>query len=246
MIDPSSQSRKNRGKSSEDESLFGLVNEQNKLKLAVEDMYYLLSKNYAKKSTLHLVAHHYQLKKRQILALQGMSCSQEDIRIRKEKELQSDDLQNNTVYLDGFNILIIMESALSGAYVFKGLDGCYRDISSVYGTYRRVNQTKEALIIVGKILQELKVEKVMWIFDSPVSNSGKTKKLCYEIATENNFPWEAELMYSPDKFLAKGNKIVISSDAWILNECSSWFNLFNYALKSNHITIDKSNIISSD
>ena len=69
--------------------------------------------------------------------------------------------------------------------------------------------------------------------DKPVlKNRGKMKALCYEVASENNFPWEIHLDNAADKFLIENNRLTCSSDAWILNECGSWFNLGGYILTS--------------
>ena len=222
--------RKDRGKSSEDDELFGTVKQQNKLHQGLEDMNYLLSRDYPAKSSLTLVGNRYRLKSRQLLALQGISCSQKDIAMRRAKELLVKDLMGQTLYIDGFNILILLETIMSGGFIFKGSDGCYRDISSVHGTYRKVNQTEKALILIGELLRSLEVEKAIWIFDTPVSNSGKLKILCYELAEQYGFSWDVYLENSPDKFLIQNDRLISSSDAWILNECTSWFNLGGFII----------------
>jgi hypothetical protein len=241
MSDQQSEIRRNRGKDPHDEELFGSAKEREKLLLALEDMYYLLSKDYPPRSTLALVGNRYRLRQRQILALQGMACSAQDIENRKQKELPADSIRGKTIYLDGFNVVIILETLLSGGYVFKGLDGCYRDISSVHGSYKRVKQTEEVLIIAGKAFQELGAEQVIWLFDAPVSNSGRIKSLCYEIAEEHGFALDIYLDNAPDKFLVAEDRLVVSSDAWILNNCSSWFNLISFII--NHL-LDKNRVMN--
>jgi hypothetical protein len=208
-----------------DNLLFGEPSAQDNLRKALEDMYYLLSRNYPLKASLALAGNRYQLVKRQLQALQGMACSESELRLRKDKELQETALKDKTIFLDGFNILILVETALSGGFVFKGLDGCYRDISSVHGTYRKVQTTEDALIIIGKTLQQLYLHKVIWVFDAPVSNSGKLKGICYEIAGKHDFSWEIRLENAPDKYLVDSKAFVCSADAWVLNECKAWFNL---------------------
>lgn len=216
---------KNRGKSSEDNSLFESEKERLKIKSALADLHYLLSRDYPIKSSLGLVASRYKLRSRQLLALQGMACSANDIMARTKKEVGIEALSSKNIYLDGFNILIVLESFFSDAYIFKGQDGCYRDISSVHGTYKRVLQTEQVLTTVGNLFLQAGAEKITWVFDKPVSNSGKMKTMCYEVAAANNFNWDAILENSPDKYLAECNGIICSSDAWILNECTQWFNL---------------------
>lgn len=232
MSDHQSDIRRSRGKDPHDEELFGFAKERDKLLLALDDMYYLLSKDYPPRSTLALVGNRYRLRQRQILALQGMACSAQEIENRKHKELPAGSIRGKTIYLDGFNVVIILETLLSGGFVFKGLDGCYRDISSVHGSYKRVKQTEEVLTIVGRAFQELGAERVVWLFDAPVSNSGRIKALCYEIAEEQGFAWDIYLDNAPDKFLIAENRLIVSSDAWILNNCHAWFNLISFVI--NH------------
>jgi hypothetical protein len=201
---------------------------------ALTDMHYLLSRDYPAKAALALVGNRYQLVQRQQQALLGMSCSEQELTRRKQKELPPSRLKGQTLHLDGFNILIILETLLSGGHVFKGLDGCYRDISSVHGTYKQVDQTAAVLLLVGETLQSLGVQKVHWVFDSPVSNSGKLKGYCYAFAAQHAFPWEITLHQHPDQYLIDSREWVCSSDAYVLNECTAWFNLAGYIIEQIH------------
>lgn len=229
---------RNRGKNTGDDALFSSQKQIDKLKLAVQDMKYLLSRNYAEKASSELVGNHYRLKTRQIQALRGASASEIQIQNRKSKELEILNLKNKTIYLDGFNVLILLESLLSEAYIFEGLDGCFRDLSGVFGTYKRVNQTQRAIELVAAFFQKSHAEKLIWIFDKPVSNSGRIKQIVLGFAIENNFNWNIELEFSPDKFLAENTEIVVSSDAWILDHCKNWFNLIGYLIKEENLSVN--------
>jgi hypothetical protein len=67
--------------------------------------------------------------------------------------------------------------------------------------------------------------KALWLLDSPVSNSGRLKTLIGELADQNNWDWEVELLLSPDAELKKTDLIVASSDSVILDGCRRWVNL---------------------
>lgn len=231
--------QRNRGKNSNDDQLFGSERVHQTLKEAVADMHYLLSRGYAEKSSLQLVGNRYRLNVRQQQAVQGMSASQQQIERRQAHEILFEDIKDETIAIDGFNLLIILESALSGAYLFKGLDNTYRDLSSVYGTYKRVQQTERALVMVGELLKH---NKVIWVFDKPVSNSGRLKTILRELAEEKQYNWEIILDNNPDKLLADSEHIVVSSDAWILDRAERWLNLASYFIE-NHI--ENTNIIKS-
>jgi hypothetical protein len=223
--------QKHRGQHDQDAKLFSsegvaVLNE------AIKDLAFLFSRNYADNAALTLVGDRYQLRKRQRLALMRACCPDDAIPRRIETHTSPEDLADKWVYIDGYNLLITMESILSGGIILHCRDGCYRDISSVHGTYRRVEETHEALLLLGKTLTSLHVKGAYWYLDAPVSNSGRLKSLMYELATDNGFHWEIELVNNPDQELAnKADEIVISSDRWILDHSSQWFNLTEHILK---------------
>lgn len=216
---------RNRGKEGRDDLLFGASKAQEKIKEAVTDVSYLLSRGFSEKSSIQLVGNRYKLNNRQQKAVQGMSAAASQVSLRKNTEVSTDHLKGQTMIIDGFNIIIILESFLSGAYIFKGVDSCYRDVSSVHGTYKRVQQTQEVLTAVGDFLQEAQVKEVIWVFDQPVSNSGRMKMLLGELSRKRNYPWQSILEYNPDKILAISDHIIASSDAWVLDRAKRWFNL---------------------
>ena len=105
------------------------------------------------------------------------------------------------------------------------MDGSYRDIASIHSTYRKTDHTKTALLLIGKHLEQLEVPEVFWFFDSPVSNSGKLKVMMHEIAEENKWNWDIQLVYNPDKAVVAQKMIAISSDSWVMDRVSVYFNL---------------------
>jgi len=216
--------QRNRGKQSGDDKHF--ATEWHPIfKEAADDMGYLLTRGYASNSALQIVGNRYKLNKRQRTAIMRISASKQAIETRKNAMCSAEDLQGNVVDIDGFNILILLESALSGAYILKGRDGTYRDISSVHGSYKRVIQTENAIQLVGEVLKKMNIQSAHWYLDQPVSNSGRLKTKLLEISEAHQFNWQVELDYSPDKVLVESENIIISSDGWILEQDVRWFNL---------------------
>lgn len=224
---------RNRGKQSSDNQWFS-SKWHPIFKDAVDDLCYLFTRGYADNSALQIVGNRYKLNKRQRNAVLRMSCSEQEIKGRNQAACEESDLENQIIEIDGFNVLILLESALSSAFLFKGRDGLYRDISSVHGSYKRVVKTEEAILLIGSTLKELKVKSVKWYLDQPVSNSGRLKTSLMELSRSNDFNWEVELVFDPDKVLAKSSNIVISSDGWIVDQVEKWFNL-GAILIENHI-----------
>ncbi|PHN08122.1 DUF434 domain-containing protein [Flavilitoribacter nigricans] len=216
--------KRNRGQHPKDASLFGPKSRSAVLE-AVEDHSHLLTRGYGTNSALELVGNRYRLNKRQRKAVMRMSASDQELRRRQSKALQAEEIRGQAVAIDGFNLLILLESALSGAYIFPCRDGLYRDISSVHGSYKRVVKTETAITLVGDTLQELGTGPVRWLLDRPISNSGRLKTFLLELSEQNHYHWEVELVFNPDKVLAEGDAVVISSDGWVLDECRHWYNL---------------------
>ena len=126
---------------------------------------------------------------------------------------------------DGYNLLITVESALSGGVVLIGRDGALRDLASIHGTYRKVEETRPAIELIAGFLGETDAGSVDWFLDRPVSNSGRLKTLIAEILEERGTQWNIELPDNPDTVLADWPGPVITSDSWILDRCKRWVNL---------------------
>jgi hypothetical protein len=127
--------------------------------------------------------------------------------------------------IDGYNLLITVEAALSGAPLFRGRDHTYKDLASIHSTYRKVEETIPAIILIGTFLAENNIKEVGWLLDSPVSNSGRLKTLIGQITEENKWPWEISLLFNPDAELIETKAIVVSSDGIVLDRCVRWLNL---------------------
>ena len=195
------------------------------LRSAAEDFSLLLTKGYADKSALKLVGDKFSLTQRQRLAVMRSSCSNQQLFSRNQHRVEINSLAGKSIAIDGYNLLITIEAAMSNGILFKGRDGCLRDLASIHGTYRKVAETIPAIELIGKYLEELKIKNALWFLDSPVSNSGRLKKLITDLASEHNWSWEIKLSISPDAELIRTDEIVATSDSIILDKCKTWINL---------------------
>lgn len=196
-----------------------------RLREAVADFSMLLTKGYADKSALKLVGDHFSLTQRQRLAVMRSSCSDQHWKSRLERRAPIEALPGQPIAIDGYNLLITVEAAMSNGLIFKGRDGCFRDLASIHGTYRKVEETIPAVNLIGAFLSESQVAQALWLLDSPVSNSGRLKTLIAQIAHENGWPWEIRLTTSPDAELSRTDTVVVTTDSIILDACPRWTNL---------------------
>jgi len=216
--------RTHRGPHPADEKLFA-PKAIGDLRLAVADYSLLLTKGYAQKSALKLVGDRFSLTERQRLAVMRSACSDEQRASRRQRRVEPQNLADGSIAVDGYNVLITVEAAMSGGMIFKGRDGCYRDLASVHGTYRKVIETIPAVQLIGEFLREIGAGEALWLLDSPVSNSGRLKTLIGELAEKNGWNWQVELLLSPDAELKKTDLVVATSDSVVLDKCGSWVNL---------------------
>jgi hypothetical protein len=213
-----------RGLAPQDERLFA-ARQLPALRAAAADLCWLLDRGYAARSAIELVGNRHNLTSRQRMAVSRYACSDEDVQHREKLRIEPAQLQGRELWLDGYNVLTVLESALAGGLVLLGRDGCCRDIAGIHRRYRKVNETIPALRLVGEATSALGVSVCRWWLDQPVSNSGRLKTLILETAGNAGWNMEVELTFSPDHVLSHTDQIIATSDGIVLDRCQGWVNL---------------------
>lgn len=198
---------------------------------AQKELFYLLNQGYPIKSASIFVGNHYMFSERQRLALVRATSSLETLQIRKGKCI-NDSLYGQTVHIDGLNLIITLEVALSGSILLQCMDNTIRDLAGLRGTYRLIDKTDIAINLIGRKLEELQIKKVNFYLDSPVSNTGRLKQRIMELLLGYSYEVQVELINNADVILEKLDN-VITSDAIILNKCNSWINLGEEIIKND-------------
>jgi hypothetical protein len=216
--------RSHRGPAPKDTQLFG-PSAVGSLKSAVADYSMLLGRGYAGKSALKLVGDRFELTQRQRLAVMRSACSDRQLSLRSRRRIDIEQISGEGVVVDGYNLLITVEAAISGAFIFIGRDGCFRDLASIHGTYRKVDETIPALELIVKFMNALEPTAVTWLLDKPVSNSGRLKRIMEDSLLSGLESWSVKLVISPDAELIASDAVVVSSDGVVLDSCGRWANL---------------------
>jgi len=212
-----------RGFDTEDRKWFSGKNIE-KLRFAQQDVRWLLDRGYKMGGTVDFVGGHYQLSSRQRIALQRATASKRQYEQRKATMLPMEFAKDGCIYIDGFNLIITLEVALSGSVLILGNDGVLRDLAGLRGTYSIIEQTDMALYFIGESLRKFAVPEVNFFLDAPVSNSGKLRQKIVEHSVGWEIPVAVELVPNTDAILAQKARIV-TGDSVLLDECGSWFNL---------------------
>jgi hypothetical protein len=231
----SPDTRQHRGPHPNDRELFA-AEQIPTLRTATVELSWLLSHGYNLTSSLKLVGDRHRLTERQRLAVSRSACSDAALVTRKGHCVSVDQLSNKEVIIDGFNLIISIEAALSGAPLLICRDESIRDLSGVHGSYRSVQETESAIALVGAICEQLQPASVLWLLDRPVSNSGRLARRIADIAARHSWPWTVEVVFNPDAQIAGSLSIAVTSDSSILDRVASWTNLKSYLVQQrlNH------------
>lgn len=194
------------------------------LRIAQQEIQWLLDRGYKIGPVINFVGGHYQLSARQRIALQRATSSKLQYDKRNSTLLPMKVAKDRRLNVDGFNLIITLEVALSGSILILGCDGVLRDLAGLRGSYRIIDLTDKAIELIGKSLKQFSVPDVKFFLDAPVSNSGNLRNMILEHSANWDIPVEVELVPNVDSVLSKIERIV-TGDSIILDCCKSWFNL---------------------
>jgi len=145
--------RKRRGQHPQDQKLFG-VEAIPSLVESVRDLSWLRSRGYAERSSMKIVGDRHQLTARQRTAVARCACADEAVKSRSFRRVALTEIGNETLLIDGFNLLTTIEAALGGGVLVRGRDGCIRDMASMHGNYRILTDTETAIQLALSALNQ--------------------------------------------------------------------------------------------
>jgi hypothetical protein len=213
--------RRHRGRHPDDSVIFA-ASEVPVLRQATLELSWLFERGYSQTAALKLVGDRFGLRERQRLAVLRSACGESAAVERRRRRLAVTELQGRCLAVDGFNALITCEAALSGGLLLRGRDQALRDLASVHGSYRLVEETERALSLLGGVIAAAQPAQVRWFLDRPVSNSGRLRGLIESMAASAGWPWQVELADNPDRAIAATGWVAGSTDAWLLDRCPHW------------------------
>jgi len=194
------------------------------LRRGAQELFYLLNRGYPVKGASVFVGNHHLLSERQRIALTRAVSARESLAARLAKRKPPHAAAGETVHVDGFNAVITLEVALSGSPVFRCMDGVYRDLAGLRGTYRLIDKTDGAVRLLARSLRGMSAGRAVFWLDAPVSNSGRLGARIAELAREEGLEADIEVTGGVDRALY-GLENVVSGDSVILDRCPSWLNL---------------------
>lgn len=140
---------------------------------AAIDLRYLLGRGYAQKSAIALVGDRAQLHKRQRQLLMRAVSSPADAAAIRARTVGLDDLRDQHLLVDGYNVLITLETAINGGPLVESDEGFLRDLSEIHGTYRENDSTEEAIALVRALFESAGPRAMEIYLDRPFAFSAR-------------------------------------------------------------------------
>lgn len=210
------------------------------LKDAAYDLRFLLDRGYSKKQALEFVSTRYSLSKKWRLLLYRCIFSKKECKMHKQKRVNVQKILGKRVYVDGYNVLITVESLLLKDPIYLCDDGFVRDIRCIFGKYKFSEITGQALELIIKELSKLAPSEIFFFYDKPVSYSGELCKMTRNLLEKHFNFGSAETINNVDTSLVRFKEhIICTSDVFIIDNVDFVFDLPAYIAKQHGIQLLK-------
>jgi hypothetical protein len=198
---------------------------------SAEDLRYLLNRAYSRKAALELVGNRYQLNADERHLLHRGVFSNKESEGRKSKTIPLYKIRNQDLAVDGYNVIITIESALSGKPLILGDDGFIRDISGLSGDFKNSKTTDQALQLIFDALRKTTPRNTLFLFDAPISKSGALAQEVRNRMKQEGLPGDAQAIKVPEKILIGFSGVVATSDTAIIDRSKKAVDLAGTILK---------------
>ena len=200
------------------------------LQNASEDFRYLLIRRYPRKAALELVGNRYGLTYDERHLLHRGVFSSKDSQARRKKRIPIKQIRNKDLAIDGHNVIITIEAGLSGRPLVLADDGFVRDISGLSGSFTKSEVTEKAIQLILKVLKKRKPHKIIFLFDAPISMSGRLAEEIRDRLKRDNLLGDAMAVKVPEKILIGFSGIVATSDTDIIDRSKKVLDLAGYVI----------------
>ncbi len=201
--------------STSSEKVIELLDER--IKDASIDLRFLLNRGYDKARAIRFVGNKFQLDKSERHILYRALYSKDEINATKKKLVPFEQISGKHLAVDGYNVLITVESLLSKKTIINCDDGIMRDVSGIFGSHVVSLVTYESIDLILSQIAKNPPKLLQFFFDSQVSKSGELSKIIREKINELQLIGNAETVKQVDTTLKKLNcDIIATSDTIII------------------------------
>ncbi|MCK4937573.1 MAG: DUF434 domain-containing protein [Methanosarcinales archaeon] len=192
---------------------------------AVYDIRFLLEREYPRAGAITYVCNHYRLDINTRHVFGRVIYTESTAIERKNSTIECNKLAGKEIWVDGYNVLIGVESALKDDPVYLCDDGFIRDTRGVFRNYRCSDVTVRALDSILVQLLHCAPGKVEFLFDSQISKSKELAKCVSDRMRGASLMGTARTSRYVDYDLKHCGKFVATSDSTIIDAVNKVVNI---------------------
>jgi hypothetical protein len=207
---------------------------------SIEDLIFLLDRKYPKKQAIEIVGNRYRLNHSERMILYRGVFDTHSTVLRKEKRVEIQKIKR--LAIDGYNVLITLESYLKGRIVFRSLDGFVRDVAGIYGKQTIDHYTQKCIALLVEFLQDCLMansgffQEGVLLLDLPVSKSGELASYLRDSFSLKKLNVKVDVVKNPDGVMIEEVKlskdtVVATSDTVVLDNVGMSFDIPDYIIR---------------
>jgi hypothetical protein len=187
------------------------------LRKAAEDVRYLVNRGYPKESAIRFVSDHHRLPEEQRFVLSRVVVAAETAQLRRIKAVPAEALHGQEILVDGYNVLITVESLIGGRPVYMCDDGFLRDTQGIFRSYRTSDLTVSAIQEILIFIARPSPASILILLDQQISMSGRLAGLMREMMAKIRLPGTAKTARDVDRQLKSSRAIVATADGNVID-----------------------------
>jgi len=209
-----------------------------KLREPVRDLRYLLDQGYPMESAVNFVSNHYRLPLDERHLLARCVFSKREAANNHRKAVPAAAVKGRRLGVDGYNVLITLESIISGKQVIRCDDGYIRDLRAIFGKYRAGPATSRAICELVRMMARARPKEVLVFFDKQVSRSGELAAEVRRQLDRAKLKGNAIAVGGVDMKL-RGFEVVASSDRAVINRATGVWDMPAELAKRDKVTLQR-------
>ncbi|HDI86345.1 MAG TPA: hypothetical protein ENF83_02940 [Candidatus Korarchaeota archaeon] len=191
---------------------------------AAKEVLVLAALSLPKRRSVDLVGDKLSLTRAERAAVERLVRWPEEVALAASKLTPPSLASGRSIGVDGYNVLITVETMLLGEPVFLCTDGLLRDLRGVFSSYRPSDVTERAMELIVDALSGLSPAEVLLAFDEPMSRSGELAAMAREKMSEAGLTGTSVTHRQVDTLIS-GFEIAASSDVAVIERARAVIDL---------------------
>lgn len=181
----------------------------------------MVDRGYPKESAIRFASDHHRLREEQRFVLSRVVVPSRVAIARRNKIRPLEILNGRDLFVDGFNVLISVESLLAEKPVYLCDDGFLRDVQGIFRSYRTSDLTEQALDAIFGLLAYACLARVEVFLDQQISMSGKLAETIRRKMADNQVHGTAKTARDVDRQLKGVDGLIATADGNIIDSAVS-------------------------